>query len=170
VFTQRFEFFGIAADTIDIIDTNSRFKRKSNIMELTEKQFEKIKHLLPVPRGNMEISHRDFINALLYVAENGCKWRRLPKDLGYWHAIYMRMRRWAEKGILDRIFQELQEELLVELDLSKLSLSLDSTFAKVHPDGTGPLKKTARKPPAKPTAATTRKSTSSSPTRPRRSP
>ncbi|MDR1703844.1 MAG: transposase [Clostridiales bacterium] len=25
-----------------------------------------------------------FINALLYICENGCKWRKLPKEYGNW--------------------------------------------------------------------------------------
>ncbi|WP_425597238.1 transposase, partial [Synergistes jonesii] len=30
------------------------------------------------------------INAILYVTENGCKWRALPKSYGNWHTIYVR--------------------------------------------------------------------------------
>lgn len=128
-------------------------------MELTQKQYDKIKHLLPVQRGNVKISNRDFVNAMLYVAENGCKWRRLPKEFGPWHTIYMRMRRWTDDGILVRVFQALQEEALAGMDMADQSLSLDSTCVKAHPDAAGAMKKTARKPSAKPAAARTRKST-----------
>ena len=48
------------------------------------------------------------INAILYVAEHGCKWRGLPKRFGNWHTIYTRMNRWSKAGVLDRVFQELQ--------------------------------------------------------------
>lgn len=34
---------------------------------------------------------------MLYVAENGRKWRRLPKEHGDWHVIYVRVNCW-EKG------------------------------------------------------------------------
>ena len=39
------------------------------------------------------------INAILYIAEHGCKWRGLPEKFGYWHRIYMRVNRWAKKGV-----------------------------------------------------------------------
>jgi len=42
-------------------------------MKITEKQFEKIEKYLPKQRGNVKISNYDFINAILYVIENGCK-------------------------------------------------------------------------------------------------
>jgi transposase len=47
------------------------------------------------------------VNAILYVAEHGCKWRGLPKRFGNWHTIYTRMNRWTKAGVLDRMFEEL---------------------------------------------------------------
>jgi len=41
------------------------------------------------------MTNRDVLNAILYVAEHGCKWRGLPKRFGNWHTIYTRMNRWA---------------------------------------------------------------------------
>jgi len=110
-------------------------------MKLTQKQFEKIQPYLPKVRGNVLISQLDFINALLYVVENGCKWRRLPQEFGNWHTVYMRMRRWADNGTLQAIFDALHKEFLLDVDMSVLSL--DSTCIKVHPDGTGAKKKRA---------------------------
>lgn len=43
------------------------------------------------------------LNAILFVAEQGCKWRGLPKRYGNWHSIYVRMNRWAKKGVLDQM-------------------------------------------------------------------
>src|SRR5215472_15343165 len=115
-------------------------------MELTETQFERIAHCLPVQRGNVSLSNRDVLNAVLYVAEQGCKWRGLPKRFGNWHTIYTRMSRWAKSGVLDRVFARLQEDQIVRIKIE--AVALDSTAVKVHPDGTGALKKTARKPSA----------------------
>lgn len=96
------------------------------------------------------------INAILYVAEHGCKWRGLPKRFGKWHTVYTRMRRWSKTGVLDKMFAELQREQLVHLNVEVMSL--DSTSIKVHPDGTGALKKTGHKPLANPEAGGTQKS------------
>ena len=78
--------------------------------------------------------------------EHGCKWRGLPLRFGNWHTIYTRMNRWAKAGVLDRVFAALQDEQIIRIKIE--ALSLDSTIVKVHPDGTGALKKTARRPSA----------------------
>ena len=108
-------------------------------MELTAEQFARIEKYLPRQRGNVSHENLQVINAILYVAENGCKWRAVPKHFGNWHTIYTRMNRWAKAGVLDKLFEKLQEEHLIRIKLE--SVSLDSTIVKVHPDGTGVLKK-----------------------------
>ena len=104
-------------------------------MELTHSQYECIAPHLPVQRGNVRISNRQVLNAILYVAEHGCKWRGLPKRFGNWHTIYTRMNRWSKNGVLDQVFEYLQREQIVRIKLE--AVSMDSTIVKVHPDGTG---------------------------------
>ena len=86
-------------------------------------------------RGKVSLSNLQVLNAILYVAEQGCKWRGLPKRFGPWHTIYMRMHRWAQNGVLDRVFEQLQTEQLVRIRVE--AFSLNSTSVKVHPDGMG---------------------------------
>ena len=112
-------------------------------MELTEEQYQRIKGCLPRPRGNVSVSNLQVLNAILYVAEHGCKWRGLPERFGNWHTIYTRMNRWAKRGVLDRVFEMLQREQIIRIRVE--AVGLDSTTVKVHPDGTGALKKTADK-------------------------
>lgn len=115
-------------------------------MELTREHLERIKESLPVERGNVSMEVLGFLNAVLYVAENGCKWRRLPESFGNWHTIYTRMNRWSKSGVWDRVFARLQQEGLLQVELRVVAL--DSTIVKVHPDGTGAGKKTGRRPSA----------------------
>jgi len=109
-------------------------------MRITEEQYAQLKPKLPTQHGNVSIDNITFINALLYICENGCKWRRLPKEYGNWHVIYKRFRYWLEHGYIERLFRELciqnisQEETLAYL--------LDSMIVPVHPDACGALKKT----------------------------
>ena len=117
-------------------------------MELTEAQYERIAPLLPVQRGNVRISNLQVLNAILYVAEHGCKWRGLPPRFGRWHTIYTRMNRWSKNGVLDRVFEHLQRERLVRIKLE--AVSMDSTIVKVHSDGTGARNKTVHRPSASP--------------------
>jgi transposase len=108
-------------------------------MELTQAQYEEIAHCLPRQRGNVSLPNLSVLNAILYVAEHGCKWRGLPKRFGNWHTIYTRMNRWSKSGVLDRAFEQLQQAQIVRIKIE--AVSLDSTMIKVHPDGTGALKK-----------------------------
>jgi len=112
-------------------------------MEITTEQFERIAHCLPRQRGNVSLSNLQVLNAVLYIAENGCKWRGLPKRFGNWHTVYTRLSRWSKKGVLERVFEQLQLAQIVRIRVD--AMSLDTTIIKVHPDGTGALKKTVRK-------------------------
>ena len=47
--------------------------------ELTQAQYERIEPLLPVQRGNVKLVN---LQVLLYMAEQGCKWRALPERYG----------------------------------------------------------------------------------------
>ncbi len=115
-------------------------------MDITEAQYRQIEACFPRQRGNVSISNLRVLNAILFVAENGCKWRSLPKTFGNWHTIYTRMNRWAKAGVLDRVFTALQEKQIIQIKIE--ALSIDSTIVKVHPDGTGALKKKGRRPSA----------------------
>ena len=44
-------------------------------MKITEEQYARIKDSLPVQRGNVSLTNLQVLNAILYVAEQGCKWR-----------------------------------------------------------------------------------------------
>ena len=92
------------------------------MMRLTEDQYEVIRPLMPVQRGNVRIANLEVINAVLYVAENGCKWRALPERFGNWYTIYTRLRRWAAAGVLDRVFQALQAHRLIRIRVECVGL------------------------------------------------
>lgn len=110
----------------------------------TQEHYDRIAHCFPKHRGSLTYGNLEVLNAILYIAENGTKWRRLPKEHGHWHTDYARMRGWARQGVLARVFEAMQAMQLIEIKVEVCSL--DSTSVKVHPDGTGALKKTGRSP------------------------
>jgi len=112
-------------------------------MKLTEEQYRQIEEVFPRARRQATISNLEILNAVIYVLENGCKWRCLPKEYGKWNTIYVRLRRWSRKGILQKAFMRLQEKGIIQI--SAQIISLDSTSIKVHPDGTGALKNTVNR-------------------------
>jgi transposase len=84
------------------------------------------------------LKDRDFLEAVLYLIRVGCPWRDLPAELGYWHAVYMRFRRWEARGVWQRLWHQLQaERFAVARDLL-----IDSTTVRVHQHAAGARKKT----------------------------
>lgn len=71
--------------------------------------------------------------------EHGCKWRGLLKRFGNWHTIYTRMNRWAKSGVLQKVFEQLQQQQVIRIKIE--AVSMDRTSIKVRPDGIGALKK-----------------------------
>ena len=87
----------------------------------------------------MVIDYLRFFQALQYIAKNGCTWRAFPKEFGNWNSIYSRFLYWSMRGIFDRIEEVLMQQAI---DIKGIkALALDSTYVKVHPDGTGASKK-----------------------------
>src|SRR5260370_29321635 len=107
----------------------------TSVMEITEAQYQQIEHCLPRQRGNVSLSNLQVLNAFLYVAEQGCKWRGLPKRFGNWHTIYTRMNRWSKSGVLDRVFETLQHARIVRVKIG--AAPLDVKMSQGHRDGAG---------------------------------
>ena len=98
---------------------------------ITEEQYAVLHPHLPVQRGNVRIPNRIVVSALIYVLENRCSWRALPKHFGKWHTVYMRLHRWDEAGVLGRLVAALQEQQLVGADVDVQHL--DSINAEARP-------------------------------------
>jgi transposase len=103
--------------------------------------------ILPLIPGGSEgkrgprTDNRRFINALLWMARSGARWKDLPADFGAYQTVKRRYYRWLERGLIDRLF----EQLIQGADLEWLML--DSTVIRAHQQAAGaPKKKGARKP------------------------
>ena len=96
---------------------------------------------MPVARKPATILNYQFFCALLYIIENGCKWRALPEKYGNWHSVYMKFSRWLKNGTIQKIFDEVRNMGLVKIDTDVLCI--DSTSIKVHPDAAGVRKSNA---------------------------
>jgi transposase len=85
-----------------------------------------------------EMSDREFIEAVFYLVRTGQPWRDLPPQLGYWHAVYMRFRRWEARGVWRRLWEQLQSEPCAGAQ----EVFMDSTTVRAHPHAAGAPKKT----------------------------
>ena len=58
--------------------------------DLTDRQWEIIKDLLPAPKSRgrpRQICLRQVFNALVYLLKSGCQWKLLPKTYPHWHTV-----------------------------------------------------------------------------------
>ena len=104
-------------------------------MKLNYDQYKQILDCFPRQRENVRLDNLSVLNAILYVVENGCKWRSLPSDFGHCHTIYAR---WAKSGVFAKLQQ--QQILSVTFDVH----CLDNTSVKIRPNGTSALKNLGR--------------------------
>jgi putative transposase len=85
-------------------------KRRSYPSDLSDAEWYVIEPLMPVttPRGQERIhSYREIMDAMLYILENGGKWRSLPHDFPAWSTVYDYFRDWRNQGRWKRIHDAL---------------------------------------------------------------
>ena len=108
-------------------------------------QWTRIAPVLPGKEGDPGRSGADnrlFVEAVLWIVRTGAPWRDLPAAFGTWSSVWKRLRRWALKGVFERIFEELSQDPDFEYAL------IDGTIIKVHRHGTGAKGGLARRPSA----------------------
>jgi transposase len=101
---------------------------------LNDIQWERIAPLLPGKPGDPGRSgadNRRFLEAVLWVARTGSPWRDLHPEFGLWNSMFRRFRRWAKKGVFEKVFQALSGEPDFEYAM------IDGTIVRVHQHGTG---------------------------------
>ena len=69
---------------------------------------------------------------MLYIIENGCKWRALPKKYGKWHTVYVKFNRWSKNSTFAKILSATKKQKLFNKENSVLLI--DSTSIKVSLD------------------------------------
>jgi len=85
---------------------NIEYKPTGYPSDLTETQWEKISGFFP--SGNKsEVHKRSLVEAVLYLVDNGCKWRALPHDYPKWSAVKSFYYRAVENGLWERIMDSL---------------------------------------------------------------
>ncbi len=103
-------------------------------LTLSDDQWRRVAPLLPGKEGDPGRSgenNRMFLEAVLWVARVGAPWRDLPEDFGKWNSVFQRFRRWALKGVFERVFTALSGDPDFEYAL------IDGTLVRVHQHGTG---------------------------------
>ena len=104
---------------------------------LTDEQWWRLAPLMPGgcrgkrgPRTN----NRLFIDALLWLARSGGRWRDLPESYGDYRTIKRRYYDWIERDVLSDILAALSQEADLEW------LMIDSTIIRAHSQAAGARK------------------------------
>ena len=72
-----------------------------------------------------------FLNAVLWILRTGAPWRALPPDYGDWKNTHRRFSRWPDRGVWQRLLDEVIDDPEFEW------LMIDSSHIKVHPHAAG---------------------------------
>jgi transposase len=114
--------------------------------QLSDEQYEQIKDLLPGngKRGGQWKDHRLMIDGILYALADGGRWRNLPDRYGPWQSVYDRFRRWARRGLWDKILRHLQARRMADGALDWGLFAIDGTVVRAHQSAAGASKKKPR--------------------------
>lgn len=102
--------------------------------DITDDMWKRLEPHLPGQRGQwggIAKDNRQFINAVFWILRTGSPWRDLPPDYGDWKNTHRRFTRWRDKGIWEKLLNEIIDEPDFEW------VMIDATFCKVHKHGTG---------------------------------
>jgi transposase len=101
---------------------------------LRDDQWERLKEFMPGGRKGKRgprADNRRFLNALLWMARSGGRWRDLPERLGDYETVKRRYYRWIQMSVLDGILAALAREADLEW------LMIDSTIVRAHQQAAG---------------------------------
>jgi transposase len=104
---------------------------------LRDDQWERLKGLVPggtKGKRGPRTDNRRFLDALLWMARSGGRWRDLPERFGNYHSVKRRYYRWIAMGVLDTMLAALAREADLEW------LMIDSTIVRAHQHAAGARK------------------------------
>ena len=82
--------------------------------DLTDAQWKLIARYVPEPKPGgrpAAYARREIVNAILYIAKNGCTWRNLPHDLPPYRIVFHYFRLWQTDGTWETIHAALRTKV-----------------------------------------------------------
>jgi transposase len=93
-------------------------RRKPYLTDLSDAEWTELKPLLAAEQNRIgsprEVELREVVNALMYMADNGIKWRAIPHDFPAWQTVYGYFRRWSQSGVWEQVNQALGQKVRVK--------------------------------------------------------
>lgn len=88
--------------------------RKPYPTDLTDEQWKLVSRYVPEPKPGgrpAAYARREIVNAILYIAKNGCTWRNLPHDLPPYRIVFHYFRLWQTDGTWETIHAALRTKV-----------------------------------------------------------
>ena len=85
------------------------FKPRNYPSDLRDEQWEQIAEYFP-QGPNSEQCKRSLVNAVLYLKDNGCKWRALPHDFPAYSTVHTFYRRARFSGLWEKVLWAVVEK------------------------------------------------------------
>ena len=104
---------------------------------LRDDQWERVKGFVPggtKGKRGPRTDNRRFLDALLWMARSGGRWKDLPERLGDYQTVKRRYYDWVARGVLDQMLADLAREADLEW------LMIDSTIVRAHQHAAGARK------------------------------
>lgn len=101
---------------------------------ITDRSWALMEPLLPGTTRDRGVTAKDnrlFFEAVLWKVRVGGPWRDLPPGFGQWNSIFRRFRRWAHRGVFERLFEALSGDRDFEYVL------VDGTIIGAHQKASG---------------------------------
>ena len=105
-----------------------------DVDRLRDDQWERLRDLVPGGREGQRgprCDNRRFVDALLWMARSGARWRDLPERYGDYQAVKRRSYRWVERDVLGGFLAALAADADLEW------LLIDSTVVRAHQHAAG---------------------------------
>jgi len=101
---------------------------------ISDRSWALIEPLVPGTTRDRGVTAKDtrlFLEAVLWRVRVGSPWRDLPLGFGEWNSVFRRFRRWAQRGVFQRIFEAVSGDPDFEYVL------IDGTMISVHQKASG---------------------------------
>ena len=110
-------------------------------MKLTEKQWEKIEHLVPDGavredgKGRPWADKRRVLEGILWIVKTGARWRDLPNIYPSYQTCHRRFQQWVESGVFDRVIETLARDLQERGGIDMSECFIDGSFSLAKKGG-----------------------------------
>ena len=104
------------------------------MMKLTDKQWEKIKDLIPDGakrtdgKGRPWRDKREVLDGILWILKTGAQWSHLPSTYPPYQTCHRRFQQWREQGLMQQVVETLAKDLQERGGVDLSECFIDGSF------------------------------------------